>query len=266
MLFPMKIPGITVPTPPPAQGIADQIKLARDSAMHLGAMGVLVVGLSVAGAKAADLDMVFAVHATAFFGLGTGLIWRGLRHHPFGQFGAANLVTLVRLAAVSLLAALAALALGGASPELAHGTAWALVAVTTVTALLDGVDGAFARRSGLASDFGARFDMETDAAFILVLAVLVMQYAGVGPWILAVGLMRYIFVAAASIWPCLSAPLAPSRRRQTVCVLQVVALIGCLMPGLPPAIATLLGVLGMVGLTLSFAIDIFNLLRQARTT
>ena len=42
---------------------------------------------------------------------------------------------------------------------------------------LDGVDGWLARRSGIASAFGARFDMEIDALLILVLAVLAWRSA-----------------------------------------------------------------------------------------
>jgi phosphatidylglycerophosphate synthase len=38
---------------------------------------------------------------------------------------------------------------------------------------LDGLDGWLARRFGLASAYGARFDMEVDGFLILVLALLV---------------------------------------------------------------------------------------------
>ena len=44
-------------------------------------------------------------------------------------------------------------------------------------ALLDLVDGWVARRTGTASPFGARFDLETDAALILVLSWLVWRTA-----------------------------------------------------------------------------------------
>ena len=88
--------------------------------------------------------------------------------------------------------------------------------VATLTALLDAVDGALARRSGLASDFGARFDMETDAAFTLVLCALVLQAGQAGPWVLAAGLMRYAFVAAAlgsgPGWPRRCRPAGAARR------------------------------------------------------
>ena len=40
------------------------------------------------------------------------------------------------------------------------------------------------------------------------------------------GLLRYAFVAAGWLWPWLRAPLPPSRRRQTICVVQIVGLTG----------------------------------------
>ena len=46
-----------------------------------------------------------------------------------------------------------------------------------------------------ASAFGARFDMETDAALILILSLLVWQHGKAGAGSLRCGLMRYAFVA-----------------------------------------------------------------------
>jgi phosphatidylglycerophosphate synthase len=143
--------------------------------------------------------------------------------------------------------------------------AWCLVIVATVTALLDAVDGALARRSGLSSAFGARFDMETDAAFTLVLCMLVAQSNQAGLWILASGLMRYSFVVAALAWPWLSATLPPSKRRQTVCVVQITTLIVCLAPIVPPLLAASLAAISLTLLTLSFATDVRTLAHQRPT-
>lgn len=192
------------------------------------------------------------------YGVGAGLVWRGLRHHPFERFGAANRITLCRLASVSLLAAWAAHvdSFGeGVATAAAPWPAWSLVSWAAITALLDAFDGALARRTGLASDFGARFDMETDAAFILILCVLVWQLDVTGPWILAAGGMRYAFVATAWVWPWLGRPLPPSRRRQNVCVVQVVALVVALVPVMPPVWALVLCGGSLAALALSFAID-----------
>ena len=94
-----------------------------------------------------------------------------------------------------------------------------------MAAALDGVDGWVARRTRTASAFGARFDMETDALLILVLSALVWRVGKAG----AVG--RRVRPDAICIrrggmaWPWMQEPLEPSRRRQAVCVVQIVALI-----------------------------------------
>lgn len=163
---------------------------------------------------------------------GALLLWLA-RRAGGPAFGAANSVTLVRAAIVSLL-----LASLGAAATSALG--WLLVVLAIVAVALDGVDGALARGRGEQSEFGARFDMETDALLILVLAALVWQHGKAGAWILLAGLLRYLFVAAGYAWPRLGAALPPSRRRQAVCVVQVVSLIGALVPLVaPPASAAL---------------------------
>ena len=91
----------------------------------------------------------------------------------------------------------------------------------------------------MASAFGARFDMEVDAFLILVLAALAWRFDKAGVWVLASGLMRYAFVAAAWVWPWLNAPLPPSRRRQTVCVWQIGVLIGTIAPIIRPPFSAL---------------------------
>ena len=107
-------------------------------------------------------------------------------------FGAANAVTLARAVLVLLLLACLGVAATGA-------LGWMLVALSVVAAALDGFDGALARGRGEASEFGARFDMETDALLILVLAALVWQHGKAGVWILLAGLLRYLFVAASYV-------------------------------------------------------------------
>ena len=77
-------------------------------------------------------------------------------HHPFSRFGPANQVTAVR----ALLVALVAACIGEAGST---RVATAAVAAAAMSTILDGADGWLARRSGMASAFGARFDMEVDA-------------------------------------------------------------------------------------------------------
>jgi phosphatidylglycerophosphate synthase len=89
-----------------------------------------------------------------------------------------------------------------------------LVALSFAALLTDLLDGYVARRTGTTSAFGARLDMEADAALILVLSVhLARSY---GPWVLAIGLMRYALWAAERVFPWLRGPLPPRFWRKVV--------------------------------------------------
>ena len=261
----MKTAGSPDLTPPPRQGIAQRRGLERDAARDLTAMAALVLLAALGLASVADLGMDYALKVVLAFAAGASLVWRALSAHPHASFGPANRVTLARLGSVALMAALFGESFPSAPLGAMPAAAWCLVIMATVTALLDAVDGALARRSGLSSVFGARFDMETDAAFTLVLCMLVVQGDQAGLWILASGLMRYGFVAAALAWPWLSEPLPPSKRRQTVCVVQITTLIVCLGPIVPALLAAGLAAISLTLLTLSFATDVRILAHQRPT-
>ncbi len=233
-----------------------QADAARELALGVPLLAVAAGAIGFAGGLGAD----YPLKALALSGLLAWLVWHGLcahpaTPHPHPRFGAANRVTLLRLGVAALLAAL----LGEQFPAAGW---WAVVVVATASALLDAVDGPLARRDGLASEFGARFDMETDAFFTLVLCALVVQAGQAGAWVLAGGLMRYAFVAAARAWPWLSGNLPPSRRRQAVCVAQITVLIVCLGPIVPPDLARGLAAGSLALLTLSFGIDVRYLARR----
>jgi phosphatidylglycerophosphate synthase len=172
-------------------------------------------------------------------------------------FGAANRVTLARGALAMLL-----LALLGARAGQPH--AWWIVALATGAAVLDGVDGRLARTRGETTAFGARFDMETDALLILVLSLLAWQLGKAGAWVVLAGALRYLFVAASWVAPWLARALPPSRRRQAICVVQIVSLIACLSPVLMPPVSGAVALVGLVALAASFGVDVVFLARRAR--
>jgi phosphatidylglycerophosphate synthase len=132
-----------------------------------------------------------------------------------------------------------------------------------IVLLLDGADGWTARRTGLASPFGARFDMEVDALFVLVLAMLVARTGAAGGWVMIAGLLRYLFVVAGFFWPILTLPLPASFRRKAVCVVQILALLAALAPP-AAAVASWLCLGGLILLVYSFAADIVVLLGTRR--
>ncbi|MEZ5288253.1 MAG: CDP-alcohol phosphatidyltransferase family protein [Vicinamibacterales bacterium] len=172
--------------------------------------------------------------------------------HPFARFGPANTVTTARLVLVALTGGL----IGSPLPPAA---AWVTVAVAVTVALLDGVDGWLARRSGLASPFGARFDMETDALFILVLSALVWTTDKAGAWVLAAGLMRYAFVAARIVLPWMAGPLTPTLRGKTVAVVQFVGLAAALALAVTRPWSAGIAATALLTLTWSFAVDVGRL-------
>ena len=178
--------------------------------------------------------------------------------HPYARFGPANRVTMIRAMLVALVAALIGLP---ATPEML----WWVVGLTALMGALDGLDGWLARRTRMASEFGARFDMETDAGLILVLSILVWQHEKAGAWVLLCGLMRYGFVAAGWLLPWLARPLQSTRRGKTVAVGQLVGLSVALAPIVPAPLSASAAALTLTALAWSFAIDIMRLSRQYRT-
>jgi phosphatidylglycerophosphate synthase len=211
---------------------------------------LVLLGVALALQALLGLGADFVYKTAVAFAL-TGIVAALLaqRHRPAEPFGCANQVTLGRAALVALLAAAIGES-GGAA------LAWWVIALALGALLLDGLDGKLARSHGTASAYGARFDMETDALLILVLTVLAWNLGKAGPWIVAGGLLRYGFLAAGYLFDWLRRPLPHSRRRQTICVVQIVSLLVCLAPFVPPPLSDGAALVGLVALTGSFAIDI----------
>jgi phosphatidylglycerophosphate synthase len=128
--------------------------------------------------------------------------------------------------------------------------------------MLDGMDGWLARRTAMASAFGARFDMEIDALLVQALTLLAWRYGKAGPWVLLSGLIRYGFVAAGRLWPWLRRTLAPTRRARVICVVQIAALILAIVPAITPPLSTMIAAVGLTLLCYSFAADTSRLWRQ----
>lgn len=185
-----------------------------------------------------------------------GLILAFVPSH-WRHLGWANRLTLGR----GLLIALLTGAL--ADPELLARYATPLGALTLLALMLDGVDGWVARRTSTQSDFGARFDMELDAWLILMLCLALLLLGKAGPWVLAIGVMRYAFVIAGLKLTWLTAALPESRRRKAICVWQVAALMIALLPVAGTTATNWLAGSALVGLAGSFMVDICWLYRHA---
>ena len=185
------------------------------------------------------------------------LMFVKIRYHPYPQFGLANLVTTGRAATAVVLVGFVPME---ATLLTSPTWMWAIAITASVALCMDGLDGYLARKNSLCSVFGARFDMETDALLGLVITLLVWQSGQAGIWVLALGLMRYAFIAA-SIWlAALREPLFPSLRRKIVCVIQVGALCLMLCPWLSPLQVSSIGAIALMCLVYSFAVDTIWLL------
>ena len=233
--------------------------LRASARVNLAGGGLLGLGVAWLTWRAHGLPTAYLYQVGAGLTLAAVLVYRALPAHlPRGHFGAANQVTLVRAALTAWLVGY----LG--HPRGLEAAGWWVPGCGVLLLLLDGVDGRLARRGGMASPFGARFDMEVDAALILVLAALLYQQGRAGAWVLAAGLLRYVFVGAGVLVPWMGRTLHPKRRRQAVCVVQTATLVAALAPGLPSAWAAGLAGLGLGALVLSFAVDTVWLFRRRR--
>jgi phosphatidylglycerophosphate synthase len=245
---PMSIRTVPLPSPSPALMREAHAVFARAFGLAATATFLLVLGGAVRPLPGMAGLMLFT-------GLLIALKRRLADHHPFSRLGAANRITLVR-AGVACLIASRALDPAPLGPT----ERWVLVAVAGAALLLDGTDGWAARRQGLASAFGARFDMEIDAFAIGVLAVTVVEAAAAPFWVLAIGAMRYLYLGLGWVLPRLrhppSADAFADRRRKTIAVVQSAALVATLAPATPAAWAAPICAAALGLLVYSFAADI----------
>lgn len=210
-------------------------------AVGLGAVLAAAMVLALVGLR--PVALAFALTGYA---LGATMVLALLRRgYPHADIGLCNLVTLARMALTAALLA----------PLVAPAWAWAVLGVALVALGLDALDGWLARRQDRASAFGARFDMEVDAALGLVLAVNAWTDGSAGIAVLLLGVPRYVFIATAWIWPWMAAELPDRFGRKVVCVVQIAALIALQAPVVSGAVATALVGVAAVALLWSFGRD-----------
>jgi phosphatidylglycerophosphate synthase len=157
-----------------------------------------------------------------------------------GRFGWANAVTALRVAMV-----------WGLGVRLQGAPEMLLAAVVLGLFALDGVDGYLARRLGTASEFGALFDMETDAFFVLVVELVLFQRGDLGAWILVSGVLRYVYVLARALIPARRPDVTRSRFGRFAFTGLALGLFFAF--ALPGVIGFSAALLGTVLVTVSFA-------------
>jgi len=193
-------------------------QVAQQAAGAAGQVTLLAVLTAFAGLGPVGTLAGLVYGAGLWALLGTAAQRAGVR-----SLGPADLVTLAR-----------AVLVGGVTALVVHGAppVGLLVALASVALALDAVDGRVARRTGTVSALGARFDMEVDAFLVLVLSVHVATL--VGPWVLAIGLMRYVFVAASWAAPWLRGSLPTRYSAKAVAAAQGVVLVAAAAGIAPP--------------------------------
>jgi phosphatidylglycerophosphate synthase len=192
--------------------------------------------------------------ASIVFGGVLAVVLVFIRHHPFSRFGAANYLTLTRAALMALLAA----SLG---EPVWYTAAFAAACAAGLMPMLDGFDGRLARRAGMQSAFGARFDVEIDSLHVLVMSGLLWQFGKAGIWIWVGGVLRYAFVAAGWRLPWMAAELRPTLRGRVITIVHMTTVSIALAPFVPATVSMVATALSTAALVWSFAVDTGRLWR-----
>jgi phosphatidylglycerophosphate synthase len=204
----------------------------------------LAVGLSAGG----------WIAGLAYLIVSTILLTLGLTHGGMRSLGPANAVTASRSMLVGVVTALTFTSFTQPVP------AWSVIALTVPALLLDAVDGWVARRTRAESTLGARFDMEVDAFLLLVLGAFDVRTLGV--WVLAIGLMRYVYVAVGWVLPWMRSTVPPRYWRKVVTAVCGIALtLGATGLAPQPVAAVAIGV-ALALLVESFGRDVIWLIRN----
>jgi phosphatidylglycerophosphate synthase len=224
----------TTPTTPVPRWI-DRHRVNR----QLAGAAAAQLGLLAALGAAVDLGPLGWLAGTGFAAGLCGLLAGAARRAGKTTLGPADLVTLARSVLVGGVAALVADRFATGMTPVAT-----LVVLAAVALALDGVDGQVARRTRTVSALGARFDMEVDSFLVLVLSVQVA--VSVSPWALAIGAMRYAYVAAGWALPWLRGALPTRWSAKCVAACTGIALVVAAAELLPrtPAAVLVLGTLG----------------------
>ena len=184
----------------------------------------------------------------AYLVVATVLVSTALARRKAERIGPANAVTATRSMLIGIVTAVIVTSFTQPVPPAF------LVALVVPTLALDAVDGWVARRTRSESALGARFDMEADAFLLLVLSA----YDGrlIGWWILAIGLMRYLFVAAGWLFPSMRAQLPHRYWRKVVTAVCGIALVLVASGLLPSPFDVVAGAVALGLLFESFGRDV----------
>jgi len=213
-----------------------------------GGVAVLIVV-----SRNAHLSSLGWIAGIAYLVVSNALLARGLRRSGMPHFGWANAVTAARSSLVGVVTALVATSFVAPIPVPL------LVGLAIPALALDAVDGWVARRTQSESELGARFDMEVDAYVLLVLGVYVAQ--DVGWWVILIGALRYLFIAAGWLLPWMRATLPPRYWRKVVTACAGIALVAAASGLFPEWVSFAVTLAAFAMLLESFGRDVLWLAR-----
>ena len=246
-------PPVDLPVAPVPGGRASggpEPSVAAAAALGLAALVVLLAVLwTTVGLGGASWAVGLGCGAVLSATLGRGLVRAGRV-----AAGPADLVTLSRGLLGCGVAALAVESLLG-RPDTA-----AVLLLAVPALVLDAVDGWVARRTGTITAFGGRFDGEVDAFLILALSVYVAP--AVGWWVLAAGLVRYVFAVAGWVLPWMRGRLEYRYWRKVVTAAVGIVLAVAAADVLPHGVTVAAVVGGLLLLAESFGRDVWWLWRH----
>lgn len=190
--------------------------------------------------------------AGASYGLAmNALLAIGLARSGATVLGPANAVTLCRATLVGAVAALIT------DSFIRDASVRTMVALTVVALALDAVDGRVARRTRTVSRLGAIFDQEIDAFLILILSIYVA--GSIGPWVLAIGVARYAYLAAGWPLPWLRTPPPPRYWGKVVAAIQGIVLTVAVADFLPAPVTVAVVAVALILLAESFGNSVWRL-------
>jgi CDP-diacylglycerol--glycerol-3-phosphate 3-phosphatidyltransferase len=181
-------------------------------------------------------------------------------HDPalfYPTLGAANWLTLLRGSGVVALACLLPVAQSQSSASIYHASI-AASAVYLMVALADLGDGLIARKSGRETELGKILDIETDAAGLLVAALVAVALDRVPAFYLAAGMVYYFFIAGLYLrrrWNLPVVELQPRPYARITAGFQMGFLTVVLVPIFSPLFCALAALLFMLPLLLGFGRD-----------
>lgn len=213
--------------------------------LDLHALAMLLTAAAGAGLGTAAPIVAAAIVSFA-------IVWR--LHWPHlarvARFGGyANALTASRLAIVLAVAAV-----------MTRVPAALVLLVFAVNVALDVADGRVARRRAETTVFGSVLDRETDALFVLVAYLYFFLTQGVGAWVLAPGLMPYLYRLVARALR--GRPIDEERQPLAVTLAGVNYGILLVAVAAPPRLALALLAVSFIVVILSFAASSLRFLRM----